>query len=128
MSTAQVKFTTERTPNFAGRRAWATPLRRDRLKLMLGGFGRSREQPGLALVLEPEAVSVDADDGRVVKDAIEHRGGEHAVAGEGAIPAAEGEIRGEDHRAAFVAARDATQLRHPAAIRARICAAACDRR
>ena len=43
---------------------------------------------------------------RVVKDAIEHRGGEHAVAGEGAFPAAEGEIRGEDRHDALVAARD----------------------
>src|ERR1019366_1044253 len=36
---------------------------------------------------------IDADDDRVVNDAIEHRGGEHAVAGKRAIPAAEGEIR-----------------------------------
>jgi hypothetical protein len=35
---------------------------------------------------------MDADYGGVVKDAIEHRGGEHAVAGERAIPTAEGEI------------------------------------
>jgi hypothetical protein len=36
---------------------------------------------------------IDADDGRVVNDAIEYRGGEHAVAGKRAIQAAEGEIR-----------------------------------
>lgn len=43
---------------------------------MLGGFGRSGEQPGFALVLEPITFSIDADDGRVVKDAIEHRRGD----------------------------------------------------
>jgi hypothetical protein len=57
-----------------------------RLRLMLGGFGRSGEKSDLALVLKPEAFTIDADDGRVVKDAIEHRGGEHAVAGEGRYP------------------------------------------
>ena len=41
----------------------------------------SRQQSGLPLVLEPITFTVDADDGRVVKDAIEHRGGEHAIAG-----------------------------------------------
>ncbi len=40
-----------------------------------------------------------------MEDPIEHRYGQYTVAGEGAIPAAEGEIRGEDHRAAFVALR-----------------------
>ena len=61
------------------------------LRLMLAGFGRRDEQSGLALVLEPEALAIDFDDSRVVKDPIEHRGGQHVVAGEGAIPAAEGE-------------------------------------
>src|SRR5260221_6249899 len=74
---------------------------------MFGGFaGWRSEQSGLALVLESEALAVDADDSGVVKDAIEHRGGEYAVAGEGTIPTAEGEIRGQDHRAALVAPRD----------------------
>jgi hypothetical protein len=63
------------------------------------------EQSGFALVLEPMTFTVDADD-RVVKDAIEHRGGQHAVPGESAVPTAEGEIRGEDCRAALVAACD----------------------
>jgi hypothetical protein len=57
------------------------------------------------LVFEPEAVAVDADHDRVVQDAIEHRRSEHAVASESGIPTAEGEIRSEDHRAAFIALR-----------------------
>src|SRR5260221_5590160 len=74
---------------------------------MFGGFaGWRSEQSGLALVLESEALAVDADDGGVVKDAIKHRGGEYAVAGEGAIPTAEGEIRCQDQRAALVAPRE----------------------
>jgi hypothetical protein len=52
-----------------------------------------RHNASLALILESEALAVDADDDRVVKDTIEHRHGKHAVAGEGRIPAAEGEIR-----------------------------------
>jgi hypothetical protein len=47
---------------------------------MFDGFAWSSEQSGLALVLEPEALAVDADDGGAVEDAIEHRGGKHAVA------------------------------------------------
>jgi hypothetical protein len=43
------------------------------------GFRWSTEQSGLALVLEPEALAIDADD-RVVEDAIQHRGGQDAVA------------------------------------------------
>jgi hypothetical protein len=65
--------------------------------------GRSSEQPGLALVLEAEAFAVDVDDGRVAENAIEHRHREHAVAGKSAVPTAEGQIRGEDYRAAFIA-------------------------
>ena len=55
---------------------------------MLGGFGRSGDQSGFALVLEPEVLAVDVDDDRVVQDAIEHCPGQHAVAGEGTVPAA----------------------------------------
>ena len=54
---------------------------------MLGG-GRA-EQSGPALVFESEALAVDADDDRVVEDAVEHRHGEHAVAGEGGVATAE---------------------------------------
>ena len=43
------------------------------------------------LVLQSEGVAIDVDDDEVVKDPIEHRDGEHAVAGEGAIPTAEGD-------------------------------------
>jgi hypothetical protein len=50
-------------------------------------------------------LSVDADYNRVVEDSIKHRDGQHAVAGERAIPTGEGEVRSEDHRAAFVALR-----------------------
>src|SRR6202162_1690452 len=73
---------------------------------MLCAFSWSREQSSLALVLEAITFSIDADDDGVMKDAIEHRGGQHAVAGESAVPTAEGEIRGENHRAAFVASFD----------------------
>jgi hypothetical protein len=52
-------------------------------------FGQNASLP---LVLEPEAVGIDADDDRVVEDAIEHRYGEHTVTGEGGIPTTEGEI------------------------------------
>ena len=55
---------------------------------MLRDLGRSGEHPSLALVFESEALAVDADDDRVVQDTIEHRGGEHAVAGESGIPTA----------------------------------------
>jgi hypothetical protein len=72
---------------------------------MLRDLARS-EHSCLALVFESEVLAVDADDDRVVQDAIEHRHCEHAVAGESSVPAAEGEIRCEDHRAAFVALRD----------------------
>ena len=72
---------------------------------MLTGFEWNGQQPGLALILESEALAVDADDRRVVQDTIEHRRGEHAVAGESAIPTAEGKIRSEDHRTAFIALR-----------------------
>lgn len=40
---------------------------------MLGEFGWGSKQSGLALVLESEALGVDADDDRVLEDAIEHR-------------------------------------------------------
>jgi hypothetical protein len=58
------------------------------------------------LVLESEAPAVDADDDRMMQDTIEHRRSEYGVAGESGIAAAEGEVRSEDHRAAFVALRD----------------------
>ena len=51
------------------------------LRLVLRDLGRSGEHPSLALVFEPETLAVDADDDRVVQDAIEHRQGEHAGAG-----------------------------------------------
>jgi hypothetical protein len=66
--------------------------------LMLG-FSWSSEQSGLGLVLEPEALAVDVDDDRVVQDAIQHRDGEHAAAGEDAVPATEGRIPSQDRRA-----------------------------
>ena len=70
---------------------------------MLGGFGKSAEQLSLTLVLESEAIAVDAPDNRVVKAPIEHGSGKNAVARERAIPTAEGQVRREDHGAAFVA-------------------------
>jgi hypothetical protein len=63
---------------------------------VLGYLAGSCKQSGFALVYELEALTIDADDYRVVQDAIEHRRGEHAVAGESGIPAAEGQIRSED--------------------------------
>src|SRR5271156_4270070 len=72
---------------------------------MLGGFSRSGEQPSLPLVLESEALAVDADNDRVMQYAVEHRRSEHCVTGESGIPTAEGEVRSEDHRAAFIALR-----------------------
>ena len=42
----------------------------------------------------------------MVQDAIGHRPVQHAVAGEGTVPAAEGQVRSEDHRAALVATHD----------------------
>ena len=46
-------------------------------------------------VLEPEALAFDRHDDRVVQGAVEHRRGEYAASGEGTIPTAESEIRGE---------------------------------
>ncbi len=57
---------------------------------MFRGPGGSREESSLALVFESKALATDADDDRVMEDAVEHRHGEHAVAGEGSIPTAEG--------------------------------------
>ncbi len=71
---------------------------------MLGGFGSTGEQPGLALVLESKALSFDAGDGRVVKDASR-------IAAVSTLSPAEA----------------LSKLRHPAAIRARMCAAGCVR-
>jgi hypothetical protein len=80
------------------------------------------EQSGLALVFQSEALAIDVDDDGVVKDPIEHRHGEHSVAGEGAIPTAEAEVGDEDHCAAFVTLRDDLeeqigQLTLPAALK-----------
>jgi hypothetical protein len=49
------------------------------------GFSRSGEQFRLAFVPESEALAINADDDRVVEDAIEHRHSEHTVAGEGSL-------------------------------------------
>ncbi len=48
---------------------------------MLRDLAGSSEHLSLAFVLESEALAIDADDDRVVQDPIEHRHGEHAVAG-----------------------------------------------
>lgn len=57
-------------------------------------------RPCLALVLEPEALAVDTDDYRVVRDPIEHRDGEHAVTRAGSILTA----KAANHRARAVSA------------------------
>ena len=67
---------------------------------------RRFQQPGAALVLEPVALALDADDGRMVQQPVEHRRGQHRVAGEGLIPRPEGQVRGQDHRALLVALGD----------------------
>ena len=51
---------------------------------MLGGG--LAEQSGLAPGFQSETLAIDVDENGVVKDPIEHRHGEHSVAGEGAIP------------------------------------------
>jgi hypothetical protein len=43
----------------------------------------SARQSGFTLVLQSEALSVDVDDDRMMEDPIEHRHGEHTLAGEG---------------------------------------------
>ena len=58
---------------------------------MLRSFSRSSKQSGLAFVFQSEALAIDIDDDGMVKDPIEHRHCEYSVAGEGAIPTAEGE-------------------------------------
>ncbi len=71
--------------------------------LLLCKFCWRTEQAGLALVLESIALAVDADDGGVMQQPVEHRDGQDDVAGEGAVPTAEGKIGSENHRAALVA-------------------------
>src|SRR5271154_837217 len=53
-------------------------------------------------MLEPEAVAVQLKDVNVVSEAIEQRAGE-ALGGEHAGPLVEGQIAGDDDRAALVA-------------------------
>jgi len=47
------------------------------------------QDPSPPLVLQPVAFSRDLDDRGVMQEAIEHGGGQHGVAGEGLVPAAE---------------------------------------
>ena len=58
------------------------------------GWCRKHSRP--TLVFESEALAIDTDDDRVVQWAIEHRASKHAVAGEGSIPNAEGQVLAED--------------------------------
>src|SRR5205823_8361396 len=67
----------------------------------LRGLGRAHEA-GLELVLEPVTVAADVDRDRVVKDAVEDRGGDHAIP-KHVAPTAEALIAREDHRAPLVA-------------------------
>jgi hypothetical protein len=53
-------------------------------------------------VLEPEAVAVHLEDVNVVSKAIEQRAGE-ALGGEHAGPLVEGQVAGDDNRAALLA-------------------------
>jgi hypothetical protein len=48
------------------------------------------------LVLQPVALAGDLHHGRVVQDAVEHCSGEHGIACERLVPAAEGQVGGED--------------------------------
>jgi len=50
--------------------------------------------PALRLSFSLKLFAIDVYNDGVVKDPIEHRHGEHSVAGEGAILTAEAEIRG----------------------------------
>ena len=70
---------------------------------VLSGFGRLRIVCDLTLaVLEPEAVAVELEDVNVVGKAIEQRASQ-ALGGEHARPFVEGQVAGDDNRAAFVA-------------------------
>ncbi len=53
-------------------------------------------------VFEPEAVAVELEDVNVVSKAIEQRAGQ-ALGGEDAGPLVEGQVAGDDNRAALVA-------------------------
>ncbi len=59
----------------------------------------------LAPVLEPVALALQGDDLRVVNEPVDQRGGDHLIA-EDLAPGLEASIRGEDDRAALVAAGD----------------------
>ena len=67
---------------------------------------RRFQQSGAALVLEPVALALDADDGRMMQQPIQHRRGQHRVTGEGLIPLAEGQVRSQDRRPLLVAFSD----------------------
>lgn len=56
----------------------------------------------LAFLSEPIAVAFDLNDVRVVRDAVEHRGGQGAGTGEGLVLLAKGQIRGQNERAFFI--------------------------
>src|SRR6185295_6105304 len=67
------------------------------------GFRRPSHHAGTALVFQTVALARDLHDGGVMQDAVEHGSGEHGIAGECFVPAAEGKVRREDHRPLLVA-------------------------
>src|ERR1035437_879866 len=70
---------------------------------VLSGYCRRLIVTDAALaVLEPEAVAIELEDVNVVSKAIEQRASE-ALGGEHAGPLVEGQVAGEDDRAALVA-------------------------
>lgn len=61
---------------------------------------RLGEQPGLALLLEPEALALDVERRSVVQEAIEDGGG-HDLIGEHLAPVGEALVGGEHGRCAL---------------------------
>ena len=91
----------QRSPKFP--QVWSSKIPH---LLGLGGGGLDRlDEAGFELVLQPVRVAPDVDGDRVMQDAVEDGGSDHAVA-EHVPPAAEALVGGEDHRATLVAPAD----------------------
>jgi len=56
--------------------------------------------------LEAVTLALDLDDMAVVEQAVEHGGGQNAIAGEGLVPRPEAEVGGHDGRGLFIAGGD----------------------
>src|SRR5690242_9624650 len=98
--TYHVRFVCQGSPNFP--QVWSLKIPHPGLR---GGGLDRLDEAGFELVLQPVGVASDVDGDRVVKHAVEDRGGDDPVA-KHVAPAAEALVAGQDHRATLVAPAD----------------------